>query len=78
MFKIVDVRSRQVLAERVGARAAIEALREVRSIVDVSVDVWQPGPEKWRRLTLDELRALWDFRGRDLTASAPAAGAATP
>jgi hypothetical protein len=64
-FKIVDVATRAVLAEDVGAREAIEALGEVRSIVDVNVSVWEPATERWRLLTLDEQRTLWDRRPRD-------------
>jgi hypothetical protein len=61
-FKIVDVMSRQVLAEGVDARAAVAALEGVRSIVDATVYVWEPDSERWRMLTLAETRALWDHR----------------
>jgi hypothetical protein len=63
-FKVVDVQTREVLTEDVDARATIAALEPVRSIVDVNVWVWQPEHERWRMLTLRELRALWDYRGR--------------
>jgi hypothetical protein len=62
-FKVVDVLTREVLADDVGARAAIGALEPVRSIVDVNVSVWEPEHDRWRLLTLDELRALWAYRG---------------
>ena len=61
-FKVVDVATRAVLAQDVGAREAIEALGDVRSIVDVNVSVWEPATERWRLLTLDEQRTLWDRR----------------
>lgn len=61
-FKVVDVRSRQVLAEDVAARATIDVLRGVRSIVDVSVYVWVPATRKWRLLTFAEQRLLWARR----------------
>lgn len=63
-FKLVDVMTREVLAEGVDARAAVEALEGIRSIVDVLVYVRDPEKERWRLLDLDETRALWDFRGR--------------
>ena len=63
-FKIVDVMTRQVLAEGVDARVAICVLDDVRSIVDVSVFVWEPTAERWRLLTFGETRLLWDHRGR--------------
>jgi hypothetical protein len=61
-FKIVDVMTRVALADDVGAREAVGALGDVRSIVDVNVYVWQPKSEKWRLLTLDEKRRLWERR----------------
>ena len=64
-FRIVDVLSREVLADDVGAREAVEALNDVRSMVDVQAYVWQPDAETWRLLTLDELRTLWGARTRD-------------
>jgi hypothetical protein len=64
-FKIVDVMSRQVLAAGVDARAAVDALKGVRSIVDVTVYVWEPDSERWRMLTLAETRALWDYRATE-------------
>lgn len=63
-FKVVDLMTRQVLAEDVDAREAVTTLTDVRSIVDVSVSVWEPESERWRLLTFGETRALWDYRGR--------------
>ena len=71
-FKIVDVQTRQVLAEDVDARTTIATLEPVRSIVDVNVWVWQPEHDRWRMLTLPELRALWEYRGQ-LDEAEPAA-----
>ena len=51
-FKLTDVMTRQVLAEDVDARAAVELLEGVRSIVDVIVYVWEPHRERWRMLEL--------------------------
>jgi hypothetical protein len=61
-FKVVDVMTRAALAEHASAREALSVLDDVRSIVDVNVFVWQPKAEKWRLLTLDEKRTLWDRR----------------
>jgi hypothetical protein len=61
-FKIVDVMTRAALAEDASAREALGVLDDVRSIVDVNVFVWQPKTEKWRLLTLDEKRTLWERR----------------
>jgi hypothetical protein len=63
-FKVVDVQTREVLAEDVDARATVGVLEPVRSIVDVNVWVWQAERERWRMLTVDELRALWSYRGQ--------------
>jgi len=73
MFKVIDVRSREVLAEHANARATIEVLNGARSIVDVSVHVWMPATERWRLLTFDEQRLLWSRR--EPAPATPAAGA---
>ena len=46
--------TRQVLADGVDARATVAALEDIRSVVDVLVDVWDPDAGQWRRLTLGE------------------------
>jgi hypothetical protein len=61
-FKVVDVTTRAVLADRVGAREALRALHGFRSIVDVHVFLWEPTAERWRLLTLEEQRTMWDRR----------------
>jgi hypothetical protein len=61
-FKVVNVLSRQVLAENVGVSEALEALRGVGSVVDAKVYVWEPSEDDWRPLTIAERRTLWGFR----------------
>ena len=61
-FKVVDLMTRQVLADGVDARRAVDILRGVRSIVDVTVYVWDGEAERWRRLTFGETKALWEQR----------------
>lgn len=63
-FKVGDVMTRQPLAEDVGVAEAVEALRGVRSVVDVTVHLWDDAAEDWRQLTLGERRALWNLRDR--------------
>jgi hypothetical protein len=72
-FKVVDIVTRQVLAEGADARAVIGVLGGVRSIVDVHVYVWQPNTEKWRLLTFEERRVLWDSRPAAETPASTAA-----
>jgi hypothetical protein len=69
-FKVVDVLTRQVLAEGTSARDTIRLLEQVRSVVDVTLWVWQPETERWRMLSLEEARALWEYRGRLTNATA--------
>jgi hypothetical protein len=69
-FKVVDVLTRQVLAEGTSARDTIRLLEQVRSVVDVTLWVWQPETERWRMLSLEEARALWAYRGRLTNAAA--------
>jgi len=52
------------LADDADARATVRLLEGVRSIVDVTIWVWQPETERWRMLSLEEARALWEYRGR--------------
>ena len=60
-FRVVDVMTREKLADDVGARDAIDALRAVRSLVDVNVYVWRQDQGRWRPLTIRERRAMWDL-----------------
>jgi hypothetical protein len=62
LFKVVEISTRQTLAEGTDAAATIEVLNGVRSVVDVNVYLWQPDTEKWRLLTYNERRLLWDAR----------------
>jgi hypothetical protein len=61
-FKVVDVVAREVLAQDTDARATLEVLRDVGSVVDVHISVWEPKAERWRLLTMSEQQALWRFR----------------
>jgi hypothetical protein len=63
-FKVADVMTREVLADGADTRATVKLLEDVRSIVDVTIWVWQPEAERWRMLTLEETRSLWEYRGR--------------
>ena len=61
-FKVVDVMTQAVLANRASARETLRVLSELRSVVDVNVSVWEPSTERWRLLTLGEQRMLWENR----------------
>jgi hypothetical protein len=63
-FKVVDLMTRQPLVEDASTRDAVEALKRVRSIVDVNVYVWQEEQERWRMLTFAERHAMWELAGR--------------
>lgn len=64
-FKVIDIMTRETLAEDADTRETVEVLGRARSIVDVQVYVWNADQESWRMLTLDERRALWEFRAAD-------------
>ncbi len=55
--------TREVLADDADTRTTVKLLEDVRSIVDVTIWVWQPEAERWRMLTLEEARSLWQYRG---------------
>jgi hypothetical protein len=63
-FKVVDVVTREVLADGTDARATVQLLERVRSIVDVTIWLWEPDTERWLMLPLEDARALWEYRGR--------------
>ena len=62
-FKVVDVMTREVLAEDVAVRRVLELLGESRSVVDSIVYVWDREHDDWRPLTMREQKLLWDQRG---------------
>jgi hypothetical protein len=55
--------TREVLADGADTRTTVKLLEDVRSIVDVTIWVWQPDSERWRMLSLEEARSLWEYRG---------------
>jgi|SRR3954454_11999019 hypothetical protein len=61
-FRVVDVQTREVLAEDASIREALAALRDVHSIVDVAVSVRRRGEGRYRLLTRGEQQALWERR----------------
>ena len=63
-FRVRDVMTRQTLVDDVSARRAIDVLKDVRSIIDVNVYVWQEERDRWRMLTFPERRAMWELAGR--------------
>ena len=63
-FKVVDVMTREVLAEDADARTTLDVLEGFRSLVDVSVYRWDLDAGSWRPLTLAERRTLWAYRDR--------------
>jgi hypothetical protein len=63
-FRVIDARSRQVLAADANAPETLELLRDVEQPVDVSVYVWEPNPEEWRLLIGREKALLWELRRR--------------
>jgi hypothetical protein len=63
-FTVVDLLSREALVRDADGRTTIDALKGVRSVVDVTISRWDYAAERWRALSLDERRALWALRDR--------------
>src|SRR5262249_33204016 len=59
-FKVVDLVSREVLAEGAEMRATLDVLADVRSAVDVRIFVWDQEADDWHLPTLGEQRSLWE------------------
>jgi hypothetical protein len=53
-----------VKAEDASLRATVDLLGDVRRSGDVRIYVWSDDAERWRLLTLDEQRTLWQLRRR--------------
>jgi hypothetical protein len=64
-FKVVDVMTERVLAEDADARSTVALLETQRSVVDVSVYVWEEQAGRWQQLTQREKQMLWNLRGRE-------------
>lgn len=60
-FRVVDLMTREALVDNAGTRQAIDALKGVRSIVDVDVYVWHEERDRWRMLTFAERQAMWEL-----------------
>jgi hypothetical protein len=69
-FKVVDVMSARVLAEGISARATVDLLADIRSVLDVRVYVWMQRAGRWRLLSFEEQKALWGFRQQAAVAAA--------
>jgi hypothetical protein len=53
--------TREPLIDDAGTRETVDALKRIRSIVDVNVYVWHQEEDNWRLLSLAEQRAIWDL-----------------
>jgi hypothetical protein len=67
-FKVVDVMTKRVMAEDASARETVDLLRDTRSIVDVTVLVWEDKRGSWQELSLREKQMLWRLRDRQAPA----------
>jgi hypothetical protein len=61
-FRVVDVMTKRPLAEDASTAETVELLRNQRSIVDVTIFVWEPKRDAWQELSLREKQMLWGFR----------------
>jgi hypothetical protein len=75
-FKVVEITTHRVLAEDADARTTVAVLRDVHSIVDVTISVWSEKDGRYRLLTHGEQRTLWDLRGAQPRPPATPGGAA--
>jgi hypothetical protein len=61
-FRVVDVMTQEVLADGADTRATVEALRRVRTLVDVLIQVWDESAGRWQLITHRDRAALWKLR----------------
>jgi hypothetical protein len=60
-FRIIDVMTRQTLADDVDTREAAKVLNGIRSVVDVIAYVRRDPEADWQLLPRSDLRVLWDL-----------------
>jgi hypothetical protein len=63
-FRVIDVVSRRVLQDDGSLRETLQLLGGIESVTDVHISVWVTGEDRWRLLSLDERKAVWDRRAR--------------
>jgi hypothetical protein len=63
-FRVIDVLTRRVLQDDGGVRATLELLGGIERMHDVTLYVWEPDEDRWRLLTMDEQRVVWERRRR--------------
>jgi hypothetical protein len=61
-FRVVDVVTREVLADDADVRTTLEVLGHVERMLDVNVFVWEPEDDAWRLLRMAEQEAVWRRR----------------
>ena len=61
-FRVVDVMTQEVLADGADTRATVDALRRVRSLVDVLIQVWDESAGRWELITHRDRASLWKLR----------------
>ncbi len=61
-FRVIDVVTRQVLADEADVRTLLGVLGGVEHSNDVHVSVWEPEDERWRLLSLAEQDIVWQRR----------------
>jgi hypothetical protein len=67
-FRIVDVMTRRELVGDAGIHDALAALKDVRSVVDVNVYVYDEDRGRWRAMTFEEQRVLMDLAAEGVAA----------
>jgi hypothetical protein len=61
-FRVVDVVTRELLADDADVRTMLAVLGRVEHVHDVTVFVWEPEDERWRLLSLAEQETVWRRR----------------
>ncbi len=61
-FRVMDVVTRQLLADGADLRSTLAVLAAVEHSNDVNVSVWEPDGERWRLLSLAEQAVVWQRR----------------
>ena len=61
-FRVVDVITRERLADDADVRTTLQVLGGVERMLDVNVFVWEPADDAWRLLSMAEQETVWQRR----------------
>ena len=63
-FRVLDVVTRALLQADGSVKETLTLLGGIEHMHDVNLYVWEPDEDRWRLLSIDEQRVVWERRSR--------------